>query len=113
MRLPNGDRADLGTKIEGYILNDSHPEGRHKARLFASILGITPSNAGILRRALLAAAATSDAAEPAGSNEFGRRYTLRVRISTTLGSATVHSGWIVLEDEDFPRLTTCYIMRRR
>ena len=113
MRLPNGDRADLGTKIEDYILNGWHPKGRHKARLFASILGITPSNASVLRRALLAAAATSDAAEPAGSNEFGHRYTLRVRITTMNGSATVHSGWIVLWGEDFPRLTTCYIMRRR
>jgi uncharacterized protein DUF6883 len=113
MRLPNGDRADLGTKIEDYVLNDSHPGGRHKARLFASVLGIRPSNAGILRRALLAAAATSDAAEPAGSDEFGRRYALPVLISTPRGSATVRSVWIVLWGEDFPRLTTCYIIRRR
>lgn len=113
MRLPNGDRADLGTKIEEYILSGSHPEGRHKARLFASILGIAPSNAGILRRALLAAAATSDAAEPAGSDEFGRRYSMPIRITTMKGAATVHTGWIVLWGEDFPRPTTCYIMRRR
>ena len=113
MRLPNGERAELGTKLDDYVLNDSHPKEPHKARLFASILGITAATSGILRRALLAAAATSDAAEPAGSNEFGRRYTLRVRITTMKGSATVHSGWIVLWSEDFPRLTTCYIMRRR
>jgi hypothetical protein len=74
---------------------------------------ITPANAGILRRALLAAAATSDAAEPAASDEFGPRYTLRVPISTMKGSATVLSGWIVLGGEDFSRLTTCYIIRRR
>lgn len=113
MRLPNGDRADLGTKIEDYALNGSHPEGRHKARLFASILGITPANAGILRRALLAAAATSDAAEPAASGAFGRVYVLRVPISTLKGSATVRSVWTVRRGEDFPRLTTCYIMRVR
>jgi hypothetical protein len=100
MRLPNGDRAELGTKIEDDILNYSHPEGRHKARLFASILGITLSNAGILRRALLAAAATSDAAEPAVSAEFGWRYALPVFISTLRGSATVRSVWIVLQGED-------------
>jgi hypothetical protein len=62
---------------------------------------------------LLAAAATSDAAELAGSNEFGHRYTLRVRITTMKGAATMHSGWIILWAEDFSRLTTCYIMRRR
>lgn len=113
MRLPNGARAELGTKIEDYVLNGSHPDGRHKARVFAAILGITPANDGILRRALLAAAATSDAALPGTRNEFGQRYSLRVPISTMNGSAIVHSGWIVLRGEDFPRLTTCYIMRRR
>ena len=113
MRLPNGERAELGTKIEDYILNSAHPDGRHKARLFASILGVTKASAGILRRALQAAAATSDAADPGASTEFGRVYTLRVPIHTIRGSATVLSGWIIRRGEDFPRLTTCYIIRRR
>jgi len=113
MRLPNGERADLGTKIEDYVLNLTHPGGRHKARVFAAVLGITQINAGILRRALLAAAATSDAAQPGRHDEFGRRYRLRARITTLKGSAIVHSGWIVDPGKDFPRLTTCYIIRRR
>jgi hypothetical protein len=113
MKLPNGERADLGTKIEDYILNTSHPDGRHKARMFAAVLGITQANAGILRRALQTAAATSEAAEPRASDEFGRRYRLRVPVTTLKGSAIVHSGWIVARGDDFPRLTTCYIIRRR
>jgi len=44
MKLPNGDRADLGSKIEDYVLNPRHWEGRHKARVFESVLGITPAN---------------------------------------------------------------------
>ena len=39
--LPNGERADLGSKIEDYVLNPSHWEGRHKAPGFESMLGIT------------------------------------------------------------------------
>ena len=113
MRLPGCERAELGTKIEDYVLDGSHRRGGHKARLFASILGITKANAGILRRALQAAAATSDTAEPGTPSEFGRVYTLRVPIHTITGSATVLSAWIVRRGEDFPRLTTCYIMRRR
>ena len=113
MRLPNGQRAELGTKIEDYVLDSSHRRGGHKARLFASVLGITTANAGILRRALQAAAATSDAAGPGADSEFGRVYTLRVPIHTIKGSATVLSAWIVRRGEDFPRLTTCYIIRRR
>ena len=50
MRLPTGDRADLGTKIEDYVLN-SLDRRRHKARVFESVLGITSANADMLRRA--------------------------------------------------------------
>ena len=50
MKLPNGDRADLGTKIEDYVLNPRHWEGRHKARVFESVLGITLANRTILLR---------------------------------------------------------------
>ena len=63
MRLPNGDRADLGTKLEDYVLNPRHREGRHKARLFESALDITPTNTGVLRQAILSAAENSADAE--------------------------------------------------
>lgn len=110
MRLPDGGRADLGTKLEDYVLSVSHREGRHKARMFNSILGITASTADVLRRALLDAAATSDEAEARGDSGFGDVYTLRVPVSTAKGSATVLSVWIARHGEDFPRLATCYIV---
>lgn len=28
-----------------------------------------------------------------------------------VGSVTIRSAWIVRDDEDFPRLTTCYVVR--
>jgi hypothetical protein len=31
-------------------------------------------------------------------------------MTTERGSATVLTGWIVLRNEDFPRLTTCHIV---
>lgn len=49
MGLPNGHRAELGTKLEDYVLNPAHGEGRHKARVFESALGITLTNADLLR----------------------------------------------------------------
>ena len=67
MRLPNGDRADLGTKLEDYVLNPRHREGRHKARLFESALGITLANTAVLRQAILSAAENSADAEPFGN----------------------------------------------
>jgi hypothetical protein len=66
MKLPNGDRADLGTKLEDYVLNPRHREGRHKARLFESVLGITLANIGVLRQAILSAAENSEDVEPLG-----------------------------------------------
>lgn len=110
MRLPNGLRADLGTKLEDYILNVGHREGRHKAHVFQSILGITIDNADMLRQALLHAAAVSDQVEARGDNGFGDLYVLRFPLSTLKGTGTVLSVWTVRHGEDFPRLATCYIV---
>jgi hypothetical protein len=110
MKLPNGDQADLGTKLEDYVLNPRHREGRHKARVFESILGITIANREILREAILAAARDSDEAEDLGDKGHGEVYVLRFPIQTVRGRATVLTAWIVLRGEDFPRLTTCYII---
>lgn len=110
MRLPNGDRADVGTKLEDYILNMGHHEGRHKARVFDSILAITSGNSGALRHALLEAAATSDEVEPRGDRKYGTTYSIRFSLSTAKGTGIVLSVWIIRDGEAFPRLTTCYIV---
>ena len=110
MRLPNGNRADLGTKLEDYVLNPRHREGRHKARVFESALGLTLANVDVLHQAIHSAAETSDDAEPLGNNGHGEIYVLRFPLKTQKGSATVLTMWIVRDGEDFPRLITCYIV---
>ncbi len=110
MRLPNGDRADLGAKLEEYVLNSKHRDGRHKARVFESALGITLASPDELRQAILVAAAESDDVRIMGDNGHGVVYVLRVPMQTTKGAATVLTAWIVRHGEDFPRLTTCYIV---
>ncbi len=110
MKLPNGDRADLGTKIEDYVLNPRHWEGRHKARVFESVLGITLANRDVLRKAILSAAENSDEAEPLGNNGHGDVYILRFPLETQQGRTTVLTVWIIRDSEDFPRLVTCYIL---
>jgi hypothetical protein len=110
MKLPNGERADLGVKLEDYVLNPLHREGKHKAHMFASVLDITLANAQVLRNALLNAAASSDQVEPRGDNGFGAVYILRFPLDTAKGTAIVLSVWIIRHGEDFPRLTTCYIV---
>lgn len=110
VKLPNGEQADLGAKSEDYSLNPLHRDGRHKARVFQSVLGITRANAGLLRSALEKAAATSENAVHRGCNSFGEVYELRFPLTTGLGTATVLSAWIIRRNEGFPRLITCFIV---
>jgi hypothetical protein len=110
MKLPNGYRADLGTKIEDYILNPNHWEGRHKARVFESMLGITSSNQQVLRDAILEAAVNSDDVEALGDNGHGMVYVLRFSLTAANRTAMILTAWIIRHEEDFPRLITCYIV---
>jgi hypothetical protein len=61
MKLPNGDRAELGDKLERYSLNLQHPKGKDKAIMFRNQLGITLENKEILEAALLESAIREDA----------------------------------------------------
>ena len=110
MKLPNGERADLGTKIEDYVLNPSHWEGRHKARVFESMLGITRSNQQVLREAILAEAVNSEEVEVFGDNGYGTLYVLRFPLTIAHRTAMILTAWIIRHEEDFPRLITCYIL---
>ncbi len=110
MKLPNGDRAlvDL-RKLREYCLSPAHPRGRHKARVFATALGLGPGDAEFLRAELLQADAEGEA-QPGEADRYGQRYVLDFDISTTAGQAVIRSTWIVRAGEDFPRLTSCYVL---
>jgi hypothetical protein len=110
MKLPNGKRAEIGSKLRDYVLSMEHPRGRHKAVLFESILGITVEEENILETAIRNAAIASTDCIDKGDNGFGRAYALAFELKTPRASAMVMTAWIVLHEEDFPRLTTCYIL---
>lgn len=62
MKLPNGERAVVDIeKLRAYCLNPAHARGRHKARIFASKLGLYAADAEYLRDLLLAAARSQEA----------------------------------------------------
>jgi hypothetical protein len=109
-KLPNSENAVVEVrKLRDYCLSPEHPRGRHKARVFASALGLTVEDSDELRRALLSAAVLGEAV-PAEEDEYGQRYMLDFQMSTGIGSATVRSGWIVRSGEDFPRFTSCWVL---
>jgi hypothetical protein len=110
MTLPNCERAvvDLA-KLTDYCLNPEHPRGRHKARVFAAALGFTAVHAEALRETLLAVAMDHEA-EATEADDYGQRYLLDFTMHGPAGGARVRSCWIVRTDEDFPRLTSCYVL---
>lgn len=94
-------------KLRNYCLNPEHAQGKHKARLFASILGMTADDAEELRLILLEIV-TSHEAKSGRADAFGQRYTIDFLLKWQDRSATVRSGWIVEHQSGIPRLTTCY-----
>ena len=108
--LPNGDRAFVDPrKLAGYCLSPVHPVGRHKATVFRAALGMTDSDGDSLRAMLLDAALSAEAvAGP--EDEFGQRYETDFEAVAPGGRAVVRAAWIVRTGEDYPRLTTCYIL---
>ncbi len=110
MRLPQGDRAIIDErKVVDYCLSEEHDDGKHKARLFRQILGITLDNADTLLDQLREAAASGEATL-GKLDRYGQRYVIDISLEGPLGTATVRSAWIVRATEDVPRLITCYIL---
>jgi len=113
MKLPNAEKAVVDIcKLRDYCLDPASPKGRSKARVFASALGLTRHDAAFLRHALLNAAREHDCSS-GEADDYGRRYTLDFMLETAVGRKRVRSGWIVRQDEDFPRLTTCFILKSK
>lgn len=52
-------------------------------------------------------------ARPGEVDAYGRRYTIDFTMITKVGKATIRSGWIIIRGKGAPRLTTCYVKRRR
>jgi hypothetical protein len=110
MKLPNGERAYINmVKLRGYSLSPTHPEGRHKARVFAAALGIGLQDAEWLRDQLLKAARELNC-ELGKLDEHGQRYTIDFAATFGEKSARLRSAWNVRPNEDFPRLISCYVL---
>ena len=90
-------------------MNPIHPRGKHKARVFQSLLGITRNDAEILKSEILKGIANDDCLI-GESDIHGTRYSVDIRIDIKGKSALVRTTWIVKNKEDFPRLTSCYVL---
>lgn len=109
MKLPNAVRAIVPiAKLRDYSLNPSHSEGGHKARVFRAALGLTMSDAELLRQMITDAILLREAVEQPPSI-YGRRFVVDFDVPGVRGRVTIRSTWLIRNDEDFPRLTSCFI----
>lgn len=110
MKIPNAEKAVVDiSKLRDYCLNPKHEVGKHKARVFASALGLSVSDAAIFQSALLEAVRT-DEALPGALNRYGQRYIVDFRFEHNERSALVRSVWIIDPRSTIPRLITCLVL---
>ncbi len=110
MTLPNADRAVVEiAKLRDYSLNPVHDEGKHKARVFRSALGFTADDADRLRQIILEKILTAEAIQHS-STSYGQRFVVDFAIEELQSPVMIRTAWIIRSDEDFPRLTSCYIL---
>ena len=108
MKIPNAERAAIDIrKLRDYCLNPQHHRGKHKARLFASLLGMNSDDAEELRNALLEVIKTQEV-QLGEKDAYGQRYTLDFTLNWRNKRATIRSAWIIETDSDIPKLTTAF-----
>jgi hypothetical protein len=111
MRVPNAERAFIDiAKLQSYALDPNHRVGRHKARLFAAMLGLRMADAERLRQ-ILADSVQMNEAVLGQLDEHGQRYQVDFVLTRQGRHANVRSVWIIRIGEDFPRLVTCYPLK--
>lgn len=108
MLLPNADSAVIEqAKLQDYLLSQTHPIGRFKARFF-SALGFSAGRWAELGAALRSQHLTQDA-EVAEAGPHGQSYAIRAILTGPGGqSAPVVSIWFVRVGELHPRFVTAY-----
>ena len=108
MKLPNAEHAIVEErKLRDYVLSRIHPIGRFKAGFFAS-LGFSAENWADLASELKSLALEGQAS-PAPPTSYGQKFVVFGTLIGTSGqSADVVTVWIVLKDDDTPRLVTVY-----
>ncbi len=107
--LPGYEQAFVAIeKLRNYCLNPFHPVGKDKAVVFESALELTDQNADFLKRVIVEKLPASEAML-GREDQYGKRYTVDMRIRNLNKEAVIRTGWTIKTGESFPRLTTCYV----
>jgi hypothetical protein len=109
VRLPRAREATIPTaKLIGYALSTTHERGRHKARVFASALGITANDWRYLHDQILTALSDGEV-RSTYVTPFGIAYEMIVMIDGLSGRPVpVVTTWMV-SAAAAPRLTSTWV----
>ena len=105
MKLPRADQVRIDErKAREYLLSPTHPVGRFKARVFAS-LGFTENTVDSFVAEIRRIAAEGEVADTEDS-EFGRKYTVPGELNGPAGTGRVLTVWIQEAERGDVRLVT-------
>lgn len=96
-------------KLREYCLNSHHPVGKHKARVFYSVLGIDRDDAQILKEKIIAKMENANV-ELMHKDAFRKRFKADLNIKIRNRNAGVRTIWIVKTNMSVPELVTCNVM---
>jgi uncharacterized protein DUF6883 len=107
-KLPNGARALIPMeKLTAYCLNPEHARGKDKARVFASVLGITRDRAPELAELVRRAARDGDITKEA-STVWGQYYRVDWAIPSRV-DVVLRTIWEIAPGAEIPRLVSVFI----
>ena len=108
MKLPNWEDAYVPeAKLLEYLLSETHPVGRWKARFLAAF-GFDKTNVAVLEQNLLALAHDQEVIETIPS-VYGTKYVIDGTLQTPTGNPLqVRTVWVIDTGQNRPRLVTAY-----
>lgn len=108
MKLPNCGQAYIpAPKLDDYLLADTHPIGRLKAKFFKG-LGFSKANREKLEQQLLVIAQTAPVVS-ATASPHGEKFIVDGVLRAPHGaSAAVRTIWIIDAGKHIPRFVTAY-----
>ena len=108
MRLPHAELAEINpSKIGEYLLSETHPVGKSKARFFREA-GFNDSTIELLTGGLLQIARTQEVVETSAT-VHGLKYVLEGELQAPTGRRLrLRTIWIVDQGQDRPRFVTAY-----
>ena len=113
MKVPNLEKAEVpAAKIANYLLSETHPDGKHKARFFRAV-GFSLDDCSTLEQTLLKHLAEHDVAK-AEQTTFGTRYVVEGIMEAPDGRLPLlRTVWFIRSEEEVPQFVSAYPLRRR